>query len=208
MSIMAYNGAAVVAMAGKKCVAIASDRRFGIKNQTVACDAKKTFRVNERTLCGLSGLMSDCQTLEQRFAFRHNMYRLREDRDMEPRTFANVVANMLYEKRFGPYFAEPVIAGLEGPDSDPFICTMDILGAQVKPEKEAMWQLSGDCPEAMFGLCESMYKPDLEPDELFELIAQCLLSGVDRDCISGWGCTVHVLTPEGLTTRHLKGRMD
>ena len=38
--------------------------------------------------------------------------------------------------------------------------------------------------------------------------AQCLLSGVDRDCLAGWGCTVHVLTPEGLNTKHLKGRMD
>ena len=30
-SIMSYNGAAVVAMRGKDCVAIASDRRFGIQ---------------------------------------------------------------------------------------------------------------------------------------------------------------------------------
>ena len=44
--------------------------------------------------------------------------------------------------------------------------------------------------------------------DLFELVAQCLLSGVDRDCLAGWGCTVHVLTKEGVTTRHLKGRMD
>ena len=32
---MSYNGAAVVAMAGKDCVAIASDKRYGIRNQTV-----------------------------------------------------------------------------------------------------------------------------------------------------------------------------
>jgi 20S proteasome subunit beta 3 len=47
-----------------------------------------------------------------------------------------------------------------------------------------------------------------QADDLFEVVAQCLLSGVDRDCLAGWGCTVHILTPEGLTTRHLKGRMD
>ena len=48
----------------------------------------------------------------------------------------------------------------------------------------------------------------LQPDDLFETLAQCLLSGVDRDCLAGWGCVVHVLTPEGVTTRDLKGRMD
>ena len=53
-----------------------------------------------------------------------------------------------------------------------------------------------------------MYTPGLEPDDLFETLAQCLLSGVDRDCLAGWGCTVTVLTKDGATVRHLKGRMD
>ena len=52
-------------------------------------------------------------TLAQRFKFRHNLYKLRENRDMKPETFANVVSTMLYEKRFGPYYAEPVVAGLD-----------------------------------------------------------------------------------------------
>lgn len=30
---------------------------------------------------------------------------------MSPRVFGNLVATTLYEKRFGPYFSEPVIAG-------------------------------------------------------------------------------------------------
>ena len=52
------------------------------------------------------------ETLFSRFKFRHNMYQLREERPMEPETFANLVSTMLYEKRFGPYFCQPVIAGL------------------------------------------------------------------------------------------------
>ena len=82
---------------------------------------------------------------------------------------------------------------------------MDLLGAQVYTDD---FMVAGDCTEAVYGLCESMYRPNLEPDDLFETLAQCLLSGVDRDCLAGWGCVVHVLTPEGLTTRKLKGRMD
>ncbi len=31
------------------------------------------------------------------------------------------------------------------------------------------------------------------PDELFETISQCLLAGVDRDCMSGWGGIVTVM---------------
>jgi 20S proteasome subunit beta 3 len=40
------------------------------------------------------------------------------------------------------------------------------------------------------------------------MISQALLSAVDRDSLSGWGAVVHVLTPQGVTTRHLKARLD
>ena len=32
-----------------------------------------------------------------------------------------------------------------------------------------------------------------EPEDLFETISQCLLSGVDRDALSGWGGIVYVM---------------
>lgn len=40
-------------------------------------------------------------------AFRHNLYKLREERNMSPQAFASMVSNALYQKRFGPYFCEP-----------------------------------------------------------------------------------------------------
>ena len=50
--------------------------------------------------------------------------------------------------------------------------------------------------------------PDLDPAELFETLSQCLMAGIDRDCLSGWGGVVHILTPAGVTTKLLKTRMD
>ena len=44
--------------------------------------------------------------------------------------------------------------------------------------------------------------------KLFETISQVLLSAVDRDAKAGWGAVVHVITPEGVTTRELKARQD
>ena len=68
--------------------------------------------------------------------------------------------------------------------------------------------VAGTCSENMYGMCESLYRPDLEPEDLFEVVSQALLSAVDRDAMSGWGAVVHVITPEGVTTRKLKARMD
>ena len=32
-----------------------------------------------------------------------------------------------------------------------------------------------------------------EPEELFETVTQCLMSGADRDALSGWGAIVYVM---------------
>ena len=61
-------------------------------------------------------------------SFRMNMFKLREEREMKPATFGHMVSAMLYEKRFGPYFVEPVVAGLDA-DGKPFITAMDLIGA-------------------------------------------------------------------------------
>lgn len=204
MSIFEYNGSALVAMVGKNCFAIASDRRLGVQLQTVATDFKKVYQIHDRLFIGLSGLATDAQTLYQRLMFRHKLYQLREERDMKPETFASLVSSILYEKRFGPYFCQPVIAGL-GDNDQPFICTMDSIGAK---ELAKDFVVAGTASESLYGACEAMFKPDMEPEELFEIISQAFQASVDRDCLSGWGGHVYVVTPGDIKELELKGRMD
>lgn len=204
MSIFEYNGSAIIAMTGKNCVAIASDLRLGSQLTTVAVDFKKVFKIHDHLYLGFSGLGTDAQTLANLLKFRHNLYKLKEERCIKPSTFSNLVSSTLYEKRFGSYFVQPVIAGLE-PDGTPFIDSMDSIGAA---EICNDFVVAGTMPEALMGICESLYRPDMDPDELFEIISQCMLSGVNRDSLSGWGAIVHVITQDKVVTKTLRGRMD
>eukprot|EP00127_Corallochytrium_limacisporum_P004177 Clim_evm122s157 gene=Clim_evmTU122s157 len=204
MSIMQYNGAAIVAMVGKDCVAIAADRRLGQQAMTVSCDFKKIFQMGDRLFIGLAGLATDVQTVASRLEFRTNMFRLREERDIKPKTFMNMVANMLYERRFGPYFIEPVFAGLD-PKEGPFIASCDLIGCPMVTDS---FVVCGTADEQLYGMCESLWEPDMEPDQLFECISQALLNAVDRDALAGWGAVVHVITKDEVITKTLKGRMD
>lgn len=52
-----------MAMRGKECVAIASDRRFGIQAQLVTTDFQKLFPMGDRLYIGLAGLATDVQTV-------------------------------------------------------------------------------------------------------------------------------------------------
>ena len=117
----------------------------------------------------------------------------------------HLLGQLLYEKRFGPYFVEPVVAGLDAKTGEPFICAMDLIGAPVFTKD---FVVAGTSSENLYGMCEGLYRPDLSPDELFEVASQALLASVDRDALAGWGAVVHVITAAGVTTRELKARQD
>ena len=97
------------------------DTRLGVQLQTVATDFNKIFSMHDKLMVGLTGLGSDVQTmcvvlaacvswppLAPRFCprrraenlrFRTNMYKFKEERDISPKTFMNMVCSMQYAKR-------------------------------------------------------------------------------------------------------------
>jgi len=207
MSITELNGGSIVAMTGKNCVAIASDLRLGNNALTVATNFEKTFPVTDRIYAGLAGLATDVITLKERLRYRVNMYTIKEGRDIEPETFAHLVSSTLYERRFGPFYVEPLIAGLTKPSegSKAFIAGLDVIGC-LSVSKDFV--TAGTASDKLYGIAESLWEPDLSPEELFETISQTLLNGVDRDAYSGWGAVVHVICPDRIISRTLKARMD
>ena len=72
---------------------------------------------------------------------------------------------------------------------------MDLIGATVHAKD---FMVSGLCTGNLLGMCESIWRPNLKPDELFETLVQALLASTDRDAISGWGGVVHIMTKDGV----------
>ncbi|KAK9371054.1 nucleophile aminohydrolase [Lipomyces kononenkoae] len=198
------NGGSIVAMVGKGCVAIGCDMRLGMQALTVSNDFPKIFQFNNAFL-GLTGLATDVITLSEVFRYKVNLYNLREERKIEPETFANLVSSTLYEKRFGPYFVGPIVAGINSKTEEPYICGFDLIGC-INFAKDFV--VGGTSSAQLFGMCESLWEPDLEPDDLFETISQALLNAQDRDALSGWGAMVYVITKDKVVKRLLKTRQD
>ncbi|VEL17091.1 unnamed protein product [Protopolystoma xenopodis] len=202
MSIFGHNGSAVIGMAGDGCAAIATDLRFGLKFTTVSQDFSKVEQLGPRLFVGFPGLATDTQTVIQ---FRKNMYELRENRPVGPQTMANMLRNLLYERRFGPYYIEPIVVGLDPVSHEPFISGMDLIGAMVETDD---FVVSGTCSEQMYGMCETLWVEKMGPAQLFECISQCMLNALDRDCSSGWGVRVYLIENDKVTVSDLKARMD
>ena len=123
---------------------------------------------------------------------------------MSPKTMLAVICNLLYEKRFGPYFVEPIVAGLDK-DNKPFVAATDLIGCPMETDD---FVVGGTCSEQLYGMCESLWRPEMSPDALFETISQALMSAMDRDALSGNGVIVYLIEGDKVTTRTVKTRMD
>lgn len=61
-------------------------------------------------------------------------------------------------RRFGPYFVSPVIAGLDPDTAEPYLAGMDTIGA-IETAKDFM--VAGTAPDSLYGMCESMWRPNM-----------------------------------------------
>lgn len=145
-------------MVGKDCVAIACDLRLGMSSLTVSNDFPKVFNYAPSCFLGLTGLATDVLSFSDLLRYKTNLYRLREERYIAPQTLANLISSSLYQKRFGPWFVSPVVAGINQTTQKPFICGFDSIGC-IDLAKDFI--VSGTASDQLLGTCESLWEPDL-----------------------------------------------
>ena len=205
-SIDTYNGNSLVGMVGDKCVAIGSDQRIGVQYLTVGSNQQKIFKIQDNILMGLAGLATDIQRFSLEMRRKVELYRIKENVDLTPQLFINLVGSTLYEHRFSPFYLNPIVVGLDVQDNyKPYVACYDSIGCITQSGE---FQVAGTSSEILYGACEAFFKPKMDSDQLFETCSQCLLSGINRDCFSGWGAVVYLMTPGKIECKRLKARQD
>ena len=90
------NGDSIIAVQGKDCVGITWGLRLGPTN----LDTSNTLA---RFSCSHDGCRNEL------FRFKTDIYRLREERRIEPKSLAHLVSSTLYEMRFSSYIISLVV---------------------------------------------------------------------------------------------------
>ncbi|XP_034480243.1 proteasome subunit beta type-3-like [Drosophila innubila] len=203
----------VVAMLGKNCLGIVSEHRNGPQAQTETAtgtvvessELSNIFKFGERLLVCFSGLSSDITTVRNQLSFRKDVYELREMCNITPIALTNILSNYLYEHRFAPFFIESIVAGLDQNTMEPYICSMDLFGQRNVAKDFAV---VGSGSKQLYGVFQTLWRPNLEPHQLFDNICQSMISAMDRDVMSAWSSIVMILESDKLTERTIKGRVD
>mmetsp|Transcript_27397 Transcript_27397/g.31938 ORF Transcript_27397/g.31938 Transcript_27397/m.31938 type:complete len:313 (+) Transcript_27397:93-1031(+) len=136
------NGGSILAMAGKNCVAVAVDKRFGSGPQTINVSPRTVLLPHSRVMVGFTGLEGDVQSLASELSIlvsekmgRHlgfgfdfvnqqaddgsdgsdstSSYINKRGREISPTSMSMLLSHVLYGRRRSPYYVEPIVAGLE-----------------------------------------------------------------------------------------------
>jgi 20S proteasome subunit beta 3 len=202
--IFSFYGGSILAMTGKESIAIINDVRLGTGPITVTKDFTRIHRIAPRLYLGLSAFVPDTQVLARRIQKNYNLFRLEEQREMEPEEFSSMVSYILYTRRFAPYFTSPIVAGLTS-DNRPYISGMDSIGSITSPGD---FVTAGTAADNLMGICEALYRPDMDDESLFVTCTQAFLNAVDRDALSGWGAECYIVGRERVVRRKIRGRCD
>jgi 20S proteasome subunit beta 3 len=123
---------------------------------------------------------------------------------ISPQSLASLTSHVLYQNR-GRFFVEPLIVGLKERTGAPYLCGMDSIGAQ---SLSTSFACSGAASSSLYGTAEALWRPDLDSDELVEICGKAFQSALERDCLSGYGALVYLMTRDGVVEYDLASRND
>lgn len=163
---------------------------------------------------------------------QHDRRRSTQRNVLSPHAMSRLTSHVLYNRRQSPYVVEPLVVGLEPvvskdlttpPKSDegnsqkseaeqqrntyyrPFLCSHDMLGAQARTDS---FCCAGVASRKLFGTAEALWKPGMQPEELAAVCGKAFLSALERDCLSGYGARIILITKDGIEEFDLACRND
>ena len=173
------TGTTTVGVNCKGAVVLGAERKATMGYLVADKNAQKIIQLDDHIAMTIAGMQGDAQALARYLKAEFKLFKMQEDRKISLESAANLISNMLYSRRFYPYFVQLIIGGY---DSEPKLFIFDPTGA-VTDEKEYFSTGSGS-PFAL-GVLENIFKKDMAVDDAKKMVANAIYSATKRDIASG-----------------------
>ena len=209
------NGGTVVAIAGKDYAIIASETRLSTGFQIYTRDQPKMFQLTPKAVLGSTGCWCDSLTFAKVIEARVKSYLYDHNRPISTPACAQLISNMLYYKRFFPYYISNIVAGLDD-EGQGVVFSYDPIGhcerhkyraggsscALIQPfldNRVGLKNVKGLAPTSVV---------DLPLDEALRIIKDVFVSAGERDIYVGDFVDIRVITAAGIQQHKFDLRKD
>ncbi len=187
------TGTTTVGILAANAVILAADRKATMGYLVASKETLKVVRLDKHIAMTTAGLSGDAQALERYMKAELSLYRLKEGRPANVKTAAHLLGNLLYYRRFYPYYVQLIIGGY---DTAPHLFTLDAAGAN---QEESEYTASGSGSPYAYGVMEDDYRKGMTTEQAKQLAARAVLAATKRDIASGGtGIDIVVMDKDGL----------
>jgi len=183
------TGTTTLAMVVKNGIVIAADRRVTAGYMVAHKVGKKVYKVDDFIGMTTAGLVGDLQTLVRYMKAEAELYKYRKGTRITVSGLATLLANMLNQTKFAPFYVQIIIAGI---DSSPHVFSIDEAGGSV----EDKYVSTGSGSPFVYGVLEDGYKENMSVDDGVELAIRAISTSLQRDAATGNGIDVVTITPD------------
>jgi proteasome beta subunit len=187
------TGTTTVGLVCNGAVVLGAERKATMGYLVASKHTHKILPVDEHIAMTIAGLVGDAQALERYIKAELKLYKLHEERRISIKSAAYLIANILYARRFYPYYVQLLVGGY---DEEPKVFSLGADGS-VLEEKEYFSTGSGS-PMAL-GVLEDCYKKNMTVEEAKRLVARSIFSATKRDIASGGsGIDITIVDSKGV----------
>ncbi|XP_074604655.1 proteasome beta6 subunit [Brevipalpus obovatus] len=210
----ADDGGTVSGITGKGFAVLAADTRLISGYSIQTRNQPKVFKLTDKTVIGSAGCWCDCLTFVKILTNRLKHYRYENNKPMSTVAVAQLVSNMLYSRRFFPYYVYNTVAGIDK-DGQGFIYSYDPVGSY-EPLKcscaGAATEMILPFLDCMVDGCNQTAKADelksMTKEKAKELLKRAYTAAAERHMNTGDSLQIVTVTPDGIEEEMFQLRKD
>jgi len=189
-------GATTVGIVCKDGVILAAERRVSYGYFVMSKTGKKVFKIADKIGAACAGIVADMQILTRQVTANLNIYTFEREQNVTVRSAAKLMGNVLFERRYFPYFTQVIVGGID--QNGPTLFVLDPLGSVIEDNFTAV----GSGSEIAMGLLETEFKMGMSVDDAKGLARKAIKAASARDIGSGEGIDMLVITGTGINEEH------
>ncbi len=172
------TGTTTVGLVCRDGIVLASDRRATMGYLIASKDIDKIYPVSDRIGMTIAGGVGDAQTLIRWMTSEIKLYELKHEKPMTVEAAATLLANILTQYKFYPFFVQLLIGGV---DEKARLFSVDMLGGITE---EKLTSTGSGSPIA-YGVLEELYHHDRDVATNLPIAAKAVSAAMKRDAATG-----------------------
>jgi len=206
------NGGTTIAVAGKDFCVIGADTRMSDGYSINTRNYTKLCKLTDKCVLASSGMQADILTLQKNLRAMLEVYQHNNGKTMSTPAIAQYLSNTLYYRRFFPYYAFNVLAGVD--DEGVGCCwSYDAVGSH----ERVKYSSSGTGQELVQPLLDNLVgrtnqlkvtSTEITQADAEDIIKDALTSAGERDIYTGDFADIATIDQQGVTFTKFELKFD